>query len=174
MKRCLEKTMRDTDPNVQRYRELLKQKRRLLSQMKRHRKSLAKARIDKKRVNEEITRLRKSGFAFAGMTTLEAQARVSTEIQAVEPGDIYPKDLEKKFDKLERTTEVKYRKDSVDISDVNKKVNPSGHRHHDKDDEGGYSVILDEDCGVVDLSEQDGDDSLEEGPENGIEADDVE
>lgn len=139
--------MKNIDPNVQRFRELLKLKRRILDQMRKHRKAIAKGRVDKKRINEEITKLRKSGFAFVGMSTSEASARVSSEIRDVKPEDIYPKDLERQFDKLERETEVRYRKASADL---------------DEDDGRGIKVprIADDDgvfigadAGVVDLGE---------------------
>ena len=161
--------MRHADPNVQKYRELSKQKRRILDKMKKYRKSLAKARVEKKNVNEEITRLRKSGFAFAGMTAVEAQAKVSGEIQAVEPGDIYPVDLERKFDKLERTTEVTYRKGSVDISDMGS--GPAASRLSSHDDDGVRSVVLDSESGVVDFGEGEEDEISEPVPE---EVDDAE
>lgn len=155
--------MRDIDPNAQRYRELLKQKRRLLNQMRKHRKSLAKSRVDKKRINEEITKLRKSGFAFSGMTAIQAMNKVSSEIQAVSPEDIYPKDLEKKFDKLERTTEVKYKNGRVDISDLDE--DGPATRVKDSDDDGVYAVTLDPQNGVIDLGDGD-EDTAEDGPEN--------
>ena len=47
--------MKAIDPNQKRYRELLKLKRRLLDKMRKHRKALAKTRVDKKNINEEIT-----------------------------------------------------------------------------------------------------------------------
>jgi hypothetical protein len=156
--------MKTTDPNIQKYKDLLKQKRRLLDKMRKHRKSLARARVDKKRVNEEITRLRKSGFAFSGMTAVEAQERVSGEIRNVTPEDIYPKDLERRFDKLERTTEVKYRKDSVDISDLDDDSQVPRPKTKD-DDEGIYAVTLEHEDGVVDLGENETDDYTTE-PKN--------
>lgn len=156
--------MRPTDPNALRYRELLKLKRKVLNDMRKHRKALAKKRIDKKKINEEITRLRKSGFAFHGLTPAAAQRRVSDEIRGVTPEDIYPKDLERKFDKLERTTEVKYRKGTVDVSDVDD--SPTAPRGGKDDDEGVYAVTFDgDDNGVVDLSATD-DDTSETGPAN--------
>lgn len=144
--------MRETDPNIQRYKELLKLKRRLLDQMKKHRKALAKNRAEKKRINEEITRLRKSGYAFAGMSSDAARARVGDEIRSVKPEDIYPRDLEKQFDKLERTTVVKYRKGSVDLDDIE----DDGVGVRSKNDDGG-SVYIGRDSGVIDLGDGDND-----------------
>ena len=147
--------MKETDPNVARYKELLKIKRRLLDKMRKHRKTIARDRIEKKRVNEEITKLRKSGYAFAGMTVSAAQARVSDEIQATKPEDIYPKDLEKQFDKLERTTEVKYKKGLVNLDDIDDDV-PT--RSSPSDDDGG-TVYLGKTAGVIDLGEGEVDDT---------------
>jgi hypothetical protein len=154
--------MRNADPSAQRYKELLKMKRRLLTQMRKHRKSLAKARVDKKRVNEEITRLRKSGFAFAGLTPEQAQKRVSGEIRAVTPEDIYPKDLERKFDKLERKSEVMYKKGMVDTSDIDDDSRAHAAAPGDQDDDREiYAVTLDPQSGVIDLGDGEEDDDAE-------------
>lgn len=147
--------MKSTDPNVSRYRELLKLKRRLLDQMRKHRKSLAKSRAEKKRINEEITKLRKSGFAFAGMTTTAAQARVDEEIRSVRPEDIYPKDLERQFDKLERTTNVNYRKGMVDLDDA-EDGSDVGKRSSDDD---SPAIFLGKDSVVIDFGDGETDDS---------------
>lgn len=144
--------MKEMNPNAQKFKELTRLKRRILDQMRRHRKSLAKARVDKKRVNEEISKLRKSGFAFAGLSPAQAQSRVADEIKAVTPSDIYPKDLERRFDKLERTTAVTYKKDKVDVSDI-EEASTAPARRNDDDDE----IILDRGEGVVDLGEHDDD-----------------
>jgi hypothetical protein len=144
--------MKSIDPNVQRYKELLKLKRRALDQMRKHKKSLARIRVDKKRINEEITKLRKSGFAFAGMSTMEASARVSGEIRDVKPEDIYPRDLERQFDKLERTSEVKYKKASADLDDDDS--GPKASRPSDDD-----AVFIGPNSGVMDLGESDADDT---------------
>lgn len=150
--------MNDINPNAQRFRELLKTKRRLLTRMRKHRKALAKDRVEKKRVNEEITRLRKSGFAFAGMTPSQAATRVSNEIQAVTPEDIYPKDLERKFDKLERTTAVVYKKGKVDVSDIEDSGPETKGKAKDDED----VVVALQDDGVLDLSETDDAEDLSE------------
>lgn len=147
--------MRETDPNVQRYRELLRLKRRLLTQMSKHRKSLARDRADKKRINEEITKLRKSGYAFSGMTAVAAQERVGDEIRAVKPEDIYPKDLERQFDKLERTTEVKYKKGLVDLDDLEN----DGPSHSVSSEDDSPSIFIGKNSGVIDLGEGEVDDT---------------
>lgn len=150
--------MKTNDANLQRCMELAKQKRRLLDTMKKHRKALAKARAEKKKINEEITKLRKSGYAFHGMTATEAMERVKNEIKSVKPLDIYPKDLEKKFDKLERDSEVKYKKGSVDIADIDGDASEA--TGHDYDDSPN---VIDSGLGVIDLSDSsDEDDSLGE------------
>lgn len=159
--------MKQIDPNAQRLRELLKQKRRILDTMRKHRKSLAKARVEKKRVNEEISKLRKSGYAFSGMSTGAAQARVADEIKAVTPADIYPKDLERRFDKLERTTKVTYKKGKVDVSDIEEaSVVPV--RRGDEEDE-VLATAVGKNDGVIDLGEGEEDpfavDDLSEEPD---------
>ena len=161
--------MKSSDETLKQFRDLLRQKRRLLDKMKRHRKSLAKGRVEKKKLNEAISRMRRSGFAFAGLSTIEAKSRVETEIRAVTTQDIYLRDLEKKFDKLEQSSEVKYRGATVDIDDIDDA--PTARVRSD-DDEGVYAVHVDPETGIVDFSEQgsQGEEEPEEpGPDYAIE-----
>jgi hypothetical protein len=101
--------------------ELKKKKKKLMAAVRRKRKSLAKTQLEKKKVAAEEDMLRerlgpkrgmppksqsrrsrpKTQDKFAGVDPVVAQARVTKEIEAVEPEDIYPKDLEREFDKID-------------------------------------------------------------------------
>ena len=127
--------------------------------MKKHRRYLAKAKATKKSVNDEMAQLRRSGNVFGTMTMSEVKEHVQNEIKAVKPEDIYPKDLEREFDRLERNSIVNMRKDPIDIDDNDDvQVKPS---HAKFDDDEGAVVSVDEDAGVLDMSSEDPSDVIE-------------
>lgn len=151
--------MKDKSELIARYKELTKLKRRLLEGMKKHRRYLAKAKATKKSVNDEMAQLRRSGNVFGTMTMSEVKEHVQNEIKAVKPEDIYPKDLEREFDRLERNSIVNMRKDPIDIDDNDDvQVKPS---HAKFDDDEGAVVSVDEDAGVLDMSSEDPSDVIE-------------
>lgn len=147
--------MKESDHNIKEYKELAKQKRRILDQMKKHRKALAKARIQKKHINDAMSKLRRSGFAFGGLTTAEAKARVSSEIRSTKPEDIYPKDLEKKFDMLEQSSAVKYKKGTVNVEDIDAMPESANRKSHESDLDDGDTINGPSGLGVIDFGEED-------------------
>ena len=146
--------MRALDPAVKELRELFKQKRRLLDKMKKHRKSLAKLRVEKRRINSDISKLRKSNNIFGSMTAVAAMEKVTDEIKSVRPNDIYPRDLEKEFDKLEQKSAVKHRNRSVNLDDL-EPHGPSPKSHPEEEDTID-SIGVEDSLGVIDLSEDSG------------------
>lgn len=86
----------------ERLKELEKKKTRLLRTIARNKKSAAKARAAKKRVLSEIKSIKGKYSAFNGMSEKQAEKVVKKDLESVQPADVYPKDLEREFDKLER------------------------------------------------------------------------
>lgn len=86
----------------ERLKELEKKKKRLIRTIARNKKSAAKARAAKKRVLSEIRSINGKYSAFNGMTDKQAEKVVKKDLDNVKPVDVYPTDLEREFDKLER------------------------------------------------------------------------
>jgi len=95
--------MEENCKSRERLKELEKMKRVLLTRMSRHRKELAKCKVRKRAINEEIFRIKSNPGVFDGMTSQQAFSAVATAIRDTKPEDMYPKDLEKEFDKIEKS-----------------------------------------------------------------------
>jgi len=91
------------DP-TERIKELTKAKKKLLTKIRVGKKGLIKARLEKRKINEELRRLKSKANVFAGMSKEAAADKVRAEIEGVMPAEVYPKDLERRFDKLEAPT----------------------------------------------------------------------
>jgi hypothetical protein len=140
--------------------DLMKKKRKLVVVMKKSRKVLAKARAEKKRVNEEIKKLRKTVERINTMTPEMAQAEVAREIGKTRPSDIYPDDLEKEFDKIDRIHD-KSATDENQVMDANMgedKPAKKGRKSVRESEVHGTIITVDGDEGVMDL----GDDEVDE------------
>ena len=138
---------------IARIKELAKRKRKLLITMKRARRTLSRARVEKKKVNVELVRVRRAVNIFAGLSPEEAAEKVSKEVRATGPEHIYPADLEKEFDKLDRKSE---RNESSTVVDAPADVledDPDGGK-----DSGMYGVIIKDDGDVVEMKEEEEDD----------------
>jgi hypothetical protein len=144
--------------------ELMKKKRKLVTTMKKSRKVLAKARAEKKRVNEEIMKLRKTADRISALPADQAQIEVAREIGRTTPCDIYPDDLEREFDKIERIHD-KSDVDESQVMDANMgedKPSKKGRKAKNDSDGNGSVVNVDEDEGVVDLRDDEpGDDQAD-------------
>jgi len=144
---------------TERFKELAKRKRKLLITMKRARRTLARARVEKKKVNAELGRVRKAVNIFGGLSPEEAARRVSVEIKSTGPEHIYPNDLEKEFDRLDRKSE---RNESSTVVDA------PAHALEDDSvgdkDSGLYGVIIKDDGDVIQMKDdEEADDDVGEG-----------
>ena len=138
---------------IERLKELAKKKRKLLITMKRARRTLSRAKVEKKQVNEELNRVRRAVNVFEGMSPEAAALKVAFEIKATGPEHIYPNDLEKEFDKLDRKSE---RNESSSVVDA-----PASALEDDSETESGggmYGVIIKDDGDVIQMKEEEEDD----------------
>ena len=135
--------------------DLMKKKKKLMGVMKKSRKVLAKARAEKKRVTEEISKLRKTADRINAMTPEDAQVEVAKEIGRTRPSDIYPDDLEKEFDKIDRIHD-KADTDENQVMDANMgedKPTKKGRKSSRDSEVHGTIIAVEEDEGVIDLGE---------------------
>lgn len=93
------------------FKELMAKKRKLLTKIKRTKKALVKARIEKRKINEELKKL----GPLAGLSVDDAKSKVAAEIEAVQPGQIYPQDLERQFDRIDRPKNRTNDRDVLDL-----------------------------------------------------------
>lgn len=140
--------------------DLMKKKRKLVTTMKKSRKVLARARAEKKRVSEEIKKLRKTVERINTMTPELAQAEVAKEIGKTRPSDIYPDDLEKEFDKIDRIHDKAATDDNqiMDASMGEDKPAKKVRKSVKESEVHGTIITVDGDEGVMDL----GDDEVDE------------
>lgn len=102
-----------------RIRALESKKRRLMGSIVRNKKNAAKARVTKRKINEELRILKGKQNKFMNMTPEDAQTAVAKELADVAPGEIYVKDLEREFDKVDRkAAEGRPERDIVDLDDI--------------------------------------------------------
>jgi hypothetical protein len=88
--------------NIERIKELMKRKKVLLTRIRKSRKLQIRARMEKRKINEELRRLKGKKNLFNGMTKEQAMDKVRRDIDGVRPEHIYMKPLERAFDKIER------------------------------------------------------------------------
>jgi hypothetical protein len=145
--------------------ELMAKKRRLLTKIKRAKRSLVKSRIEKNKINEELKRIK---ARFATMTTDEARAAVATELDAISTDDIFPKRMERDFDRLDRQGPKQDERQIVDLTGADATDDGSSTRIHNEGD-GDVVVVAtapatDEDSDTLpdlDISEEESQDDEE-------------
>lgn len=152
-------TQISTEEAAQRIRELMKKKRKLIATMKRGKKIQIKARIEKKKVNDELRSLKGKTNLFKHMTPEEAREEVRRRIEDVKPEHVYPKDLERQFDRLESPSSVEHK--VIDLGKVPERPMAKATRSEDTEPEvvaeEAFASVGDdqtEDDGVLDLSDQ--------------------
>lgn len=116
--------------NHERFKELMKRKKKLLAKIRRNKKEAVKARIEKAKINEELRLLKGKKNLFVGMSTEEAREKVRMNIEAVSPEQIYPKDLERQFDTLDKPKAEQHK--TLDLGKVAE--SPLAARPRDDDD----------------------------------------
>lgn len=87
----------------ERWKILKKKKRENLDKMKRVKRSYVKAKLEKKRINREVKQLQKEWQERIKNNPVDAKLAFAKEIRDVTTEDMFPKDLEKEFDKIELT-----------------------------------------------------------------------
>ena len=125
-------------PVADRIKELANKKRKVQTKIKRAKRALVKARVEKKKIDSDIVRLKSLTNAFDGLSPEAARDRLEKELDQVKPEDIYPEKLEKSFDRMERPKKGVNEREVIDL----------GGDDMGEDADGG------DDLGVVDLSDQ--------------------
>jgi hypothetical protein len=150
----------ESSVEYERVRELMKRKKKLLAKLRRSKKEQVKARIEKRKINEELRSLSGKKNLFAGMDADKAASAVKKSIDDVKPGDIYPKDLEREFDKIDRPAVADQHK-ILDLGRVKERAAPAP-KAYDEDSNSADAIVGDgEDVDesylqdeVIDFSEQ--------------------
>jgi hypothetical protein len=100
-------------------------KRKNLDKMKRIKRSYVKAKLEKKRINREVKQLQKEWQDKIKNNPTAAKSAFAAELKAVSVEDVFPKDLEQEFDKIElknikrgRTMRTEDLSDDSDMRDM--------------------------------------------------------
>ena len=108
-----------------RWKILKSKKRQNLDKMKRIKRSYVKAKLEKKRINREVKQLQKEWKERIAANPAEAKSVFNQELQNVTMDDMFPKDLEREFDKIElrnikkgRTMKVEDLSEDADLRHV--------------------------------------------------------
>jgi chromosome segregation ATPase len=80
---------------------LRKSKRKNLDKLKRTKRVFVKAKLEKKRINRDIKKLQAEWQELIRKDPAKAKSAFANELENVSTEDMFPKDLEKEFDKLE-------------------------------------------------------------------------
>ena len=80
---------------------LKKNKRKNLDKLKKTKRSFVKAKLEKKRINRDIKKLQAEWQELIKTDPARAKSAFAEELKNVSTEDMFPKDLEKEFDKLE-------------------------------------------------------------------------
>lgn len=139
-----------------RLRELMAKKKKLMAKIRRCRKEQVKARIEKRKINDEIRKLRGKKNLFSDMEHSDAAELVKKTIESVDPNDIYPKDLEREFDKIDKPAVDK--KKTLDLGKIKEQPLPVATRGSSDEDDTVDGVVGDseeptEEEGVLDFSD---------------------
>jgi len=85
-----------------RVKELAAKKKKLVTAMKRAKRTFVKSRVEKAKVDAELKKLKAKASAISKMTTEEARAHILSEMDSVTPENIYPRDLEREFERIDK------------------------------------------------------------------------
>ena len=85
----------------EKYKRLKMQKKKNLTKMKRAKRAYIKSKIEKKRINKEVKILQKEWAAQVAADPSKATAKFEEIVKAVTNEDIFPRDLEDEFNKIE-------------------------------------------------------------------------
>jgi hypothetical protein len=155
--------MEDNQLDMDRIKELTKKKKDLMKKIRTNKKAQIRARLEKKKINSELRQLKGKKNLFTGMTPSEASKFVKSKLDSVKPSDIFPKTLEREFDRIERPRNGAEGYKVVDLGNIPERPLQHPNRHKDLDEDTGVigigtpadgetSDTIEED-GVIDLSE---------------------
>lgn len=85
----------------ERWKQMKKKKRQNLDKMKRVKRMYVKAKLEKKRINQEVKLLQAEWQERIKNNPTEAKSAFANELKNVSTEDMFPKDLEKEFDTIE-------------------------------------------------------------------------
>ena len=86
-----------------RYKELMGKKKKVTKKMDGLKRKYVSAKIEKKRINQEITRIALELKNLHSKSPQAAKDHMLKELTTFDPQDLFPKDLEKEFNELELT-----------------------------------------------------------------------
>ncbi len=86
----------------ERVHELTAKKKKLTTSMKRAKRTFIKAKTERVKVDGDLKKLKAHQAALAKMTPEEKRKAVLEEMADVTPEDIYPKDLERDFERIDK------------------------------------------------------------------------
>jgi hypothetical protein len=141
----------------ERFKDLMKRKKKLLAKIRRNKKEAVKARIEKAKINEELRQIKGKHNLFADMDPEKARETVKSRIEAVNPSEIYPRDLERHFDSIDKPKAKSEQHKTLDLGKVSetpiitKPRDEDDHIVGDDNEEYDRTYIEDE---VMDLSDQ--------------------
>lgn len=96
--------MTTSDANLHiRYKELMSKKKKVTKKMEGLKKKYITAKIEKKRISQEITRIAEELKRLHAIDPQAAKDKMLKELTTFNPEDLFPPDLEKEFNNLELT-----------------------------------------------------------------------
>lgn len=104
--------------SLERIRELTKRKKILLGRIRKSRKLQIRARLEKRKINEELRRIKGKKNVFLGMTKEQSMDKVRADIEGVDPKELYPRGLERAFDKIERPSDKSKNYKIIDLGRI--------------------------------------------------------
>lgn len=142
-----------------RVKELIKKKKKLMREIQSAKKKQIKARIEKRKVNEELRAIRGKKNIFEGVAPEAALRKVRATIEAVTPEEVFPRELERRFDKIDHPKADDEVRKTIDLGRIPEQPIAGGRRGGDDDDTvgGGDDIeeaVYSEEDGVVDLSDE--------------------
>ena len=93
--------MQDMLSMEERFKKLKTMKRKNLDKLKRIKRSYVKAKMEKKRINKEVKELQREWAEKVKANPEMAKERFSEMVKSVTNDDIFPRDLEEEFNKIE-------------------------------------------------------------------------
>lgn len=113
-------------------------KRKLIASTKRAKRKVVKLRVEKNKVNEELKKIK---ARFASMTSEEARASVAAELDAISTDDIFPKKMERDFDRLDRQKSGTDERQVVDLTGQDTGTDVGGNARMHQESDGDVVVV---------------------------------
>lgn len=124
------------------YRELMAKKRKLIASMKRAKRKVIKLRVIKNKVNEELKKIK---ARFALMTFEEARASVASELDAISTQNIFPKKMERDFDRMDNNRTGSTERKIIDLTGQDTGISMGGNVRMHQESDGDVVVVSTDD-----------------------------